>query len=423
MKVASFKKVITCQIGDDLGGYGNGITSVAIHDDLYLRGLCLDDGEKRVLMLSYDLVGIDLPDLETIRAIVREELGLEPADVIISCTHNHSGPHSRLERATPLNERYMKDLFRWTREAAAELKEAVFRDVNVYFYSRHCHENINRRVVAMEDNTARPLPSFKELRPFADGITDDELGLVVFHDPGKPGFTDVLVNFAAHPLASHCPGQMRAGNTITADYPGEIRKYVEENTGAECFFVTGAAGDMFPKEFEEGFDASRKMGINIAKDVIESMANVLRNKSRFLIPEPKLNTKMIDVPLRLLCNEEKKTKFAVRKDGMEIAPEGLHFLTIGKDVCFVGVPGELLAEVGLMMKWCSPFRKTFILYNSTDYSGYHCHPNAFVSKGFEYDGSLFASLSGFRLLKAAVETMYRLRGDEFAKELEEFPLS
>ena len=66
MKIASFKKIITCQIGDELGGYGNGIVSVAIHDDLYLKGLCMDDGNKKVLMLSYDLVGIDMPDLKHI---------------------------------------------------------------------------------------------------------------------------------------------------------------------------------------------------------------------------------------------------------------------------------------------------------------------------------------------------------------------
>lgn len=419
MKIASFKKIITCQIGDELGGYGNGIVSVAIHDDLYLKGLCMDDGNKKVLMLSYDLVGIDMPDLKHIRDIVKEELGLPPEDVVISCTHNHSGPHSRWERTTPLNERYMKELFQWTREAVCELKEAQFREVAVYFYGKHCKENINRRVVALEDNTAKALPSFKELMPFADGITDDEVGVIAFYDETKPGFTDVLVNFAAHPLASHCPLQMKAGNTITADFPGELRKYVEENTGADCIYVTGAAGDMFPKEFEQGFDAARKMGINLAKAVVESMANMRRNRERFAIKEPVLNTKMVDVTLHLRCNEEKKTSYAIRKDGMESCPEGLHFLTIGKDVCFVGVPGELLAEVGLMMKWCSPFRKTFILYNSTDYVGYLCHPNVYVSKGFEYNGALFHSLTGFKLLQSAVKNMYELRGDEFGQELPE----
>ncbi|MBQ6598002.1 MAG: hypothetical protein IJH79_10670 [Lentisphaeria bacterium] len=59
------------------------------------------------------------------------------------------------------------------------------------------------------------------------------------------------------------------------------------------------------------------------------------------------------------------------------------------------------------------------MYNSTDYAGYFCHPNAFVSKGFEYNAALFASLSGFKLLKEAVKNMYWLRGDEFQKEMEE----
>ena len=143
---------------------------------------------------------------------------------------------------------------------------------------------------------------------------------------------------------------MRAGNTITADYPGEIRKYVEENSGAVCFFVTGAAGDMFPKEYEQGFEASRKMGVSIGQTVVECMANIIRNKERFEIKDPKLKNLMVDVELKLLCDENKRTKYAIRKDGMEKALEPLHFLSIGKEVCFIGVPGELLAEVGLMMK-------------------------------------------------------------------------
>ena len=173
------------------------------------------------------------------------------------------------------------------------------------------------------------------------------------------------------------------------------------------------------KAIREDEIAAEAMGINLAKAVVESMANMRRNRERFVIKEPVLNTKMVDVNLYLRCNEEKKTSYAIRKDGMEVAPEGLHFLTIGKEVCFIGVPGELLGEVGLMMKWCSPFRKTFVLYNSTDYVGYLCHPNVYVSKGFEYNGALFHSLTGFKLLQAAVRNMYELRGDEFAEELPE----
>ena len=37
LQIASIRKNISCQLGDDLGGYGNGIVAVAKHDDLYLH--------------------------------------------------------------------------------------------------------------------------------------------------------------------------------------------------------------------------------------------------------------------------------------------------------------------------------------------------------------------------------------------------
>ena len=54
MKIASFKKVITCQIGDDLGGYGNGIISASIHDDLFLLKKCKNGSENAKKIAKLD---------------------------------------------------------------------------------------------------------------------------------------------------------------------------------------------------------------------------------------------------------------------------------------------------------------------------------------------------------------------------------
>ena len=69
----------------------------------------------------------------------------------------------------------------------------------------------------------------------------------------------------------------------------------------------------------------------------------------------------------------------------------------------VGVPGELLIEPGLEIKWHSPFRKTFILYNSTAYLGYIAQTNAFISGGYESGTSHFNMYSAFDLVSNAVQ--------------------
>ncbi|MBR2873945.1 MAG: hypothetical protein IKB99_10655, partial [Lentisphaeria bacterium] len=79
---------------------------------------------------------------------------------------------------------------------------------------------------------------------------------------------------------------------------------------------------------------------------------------------------------------------------------------------FVGVPGEVLAELGQEIKWHSPFRKTFILYDSTAYFDYICHGNAFISGGYEAWSQLCDSRGGLQMVNAAVDGLYALKGIE-----------
>ncbi|MCX6048202.1 MAG: hypothetical protein NT075_24135, partial [Chloroflexi bacterium] len=49
----------------------------------------------------------------------------------------------------------------------------------------------------------------------------------------------------------------------------------------------------------------------------------------------------------------------------------------------IGVPGELVAELGSVLKWFSPFKRAYIMYQATDSFDYIAHPNAYLWGGFE----------------------------------------
>ena len=57
-------------------------------------------------------------------------------------------------------------------------------------------------------------------------------------------------------------------------------------------------------------------------------------------------------------------------------------LAIGP-VLLIGVPGELVAELGSVLKWFSPFKRAYIMYQATDSLDYIAHPNAYLWGGFE----------------------------------------
>lgn len=69
----------------------NGNVSEGVMDDIFARVLVLDDGAGRLVFVTYDLNCLDV-GTAILRRRVRDELGIDPARLILLATHNHSAP-------------------------------------------------------------------------------------------------------------------------------------------------------------------------------------------------------------------------------------------------------------------------------------------------------------------------------------------
>ena len=407
MRIITFKLKITPEVGTEIAGYGPHDETWEIHDDLYLNALLMDDGDHKAALLSFDLIGLEFPMIHDIRTRCAKLLGADEADIILSCTHTHGGPHTRANWHIPRNQPYCDMMVAKTEAAFAEAVKGDWTDTDVYFYSARCFANTSRRYMGPE-NICKTLFVHRELEPLSDGITDPEVGMLFFRDKATRQPVEVVVNYAAHPLASHCRGL--GGHAITADYPAMIRQIVEENSRAHCTFVTGAAGDMFPKDSEIGWQNIDAIAKPIAREVMLGMVNAFENPERFRLEDPKLKT--LRAPFTAAVSPLKKREHLnPRFQKADEFTMELQLLAIG-DICFVGVPGELLVEIGLEIKWHSPFRKAFVLYNSTDYLNYICPVNALVAGGYEGFEQEMEFRAGLKLLNTAVEAMFQLHGEE-----------
>ena len=410
MKIAWFKKVISPEIGAYLAGYSVFDKSVAKRDDLYMTGLCADDGERKVLIISFDLLGLDEWYTRKIREKCAAILGISAEAVLFSCTHTHTGPECRIIKSKPdqLHVKYLEALENWIIEEVTNLSN--YRECDVFFYSSRCDENRNRRYVTA-CNQATFTPHRREVVPIALEYADKELGELCFIDKETRLPIYLIGNYAAHPLAGHAPGL--GGLTISADFPGVFRQYVTAETGAECMFISGAAGNLVPKEDELGSDAVNKMGINLAKAAIGGLVDAPRNPGRFGMPDAKVGAKsaFVKVPVR----KSKKDKFPDYYEGKDVIDLEMQVVAIG-DICFVGVPGELCNELGQEIKWHSPFRRAFIAYNATGYLDYIGHANMLVSGGYEGNCQLFTSRCGLMLLNGAADAMFALRDELYPPE-------
>ena len=402
VRAAWTREVVSCPVGSLLAGYGPHDVSVAKADDLYLNALAVDDGTAKVAIFSFDLLGLDAATVKALRADAAKALGVTVTNVLFTCTHTHGGPHSRVfnhkEVFADLDHVYIAKLREAVRTVSARFAdEKLWRRVKVGYHSASVDENRNRRHTTA-DNRATFCPLRRHLYKLGTGIADKELGTLAFLDPETDDPRYVVGNYAAHTLDSHAPGL--GGYRITADFPGYFRRYLRSETAAEAMFVQGAAGDLVSKGDEQGLAAAQRTGETLARAAIESVIDIQRDQRRFVMASPKVGgvIRTFTTPLR---------KQWAKKLKLDVETLEVQCIAIG-DVAFVGVPGETVNELGLEIKWHSPFKRTFVAYCSTGYFGYIAPPNFVAAGGYEGKHQRFAGRDVLKLVETSRDGLFDL---------------
>ncbi len=93
VKVGLGDTIITPPIGMAMAGYARTKPSDGVHDDLHARSLVVegDNGESTVLM-TLGVIYVSRSYFDRIREGINKSTGIPVKNIIISCTHTHSGP-------------------------------------------------------------------------------------------------------------------------------------------------------------------------------------------------------------------------------------------------------------------------------------------------------------------------------------------
>ncbi|MCX6905367.1 MAG: hypothetical protein NTW03_18190, partial [Verrucomicrobia bacterium] len=91
------------------GGVGPG-QARHIHDDLWVRALVLDDGSTRLAFAVVDTCLLDRPVFDEAKRLLREQTGLEPRQVMMSCIHTHSAGSGCGAHLVEADESYRRGL-------------------------------------------------------------------------------------------------------------------------------------------------------------------------------------------------------------------------------------------------------------------------------------------------------------------------
>jgi neutral ceramidase len=390
---AGFAEIVITPPGGEclLAGYALH-PATGVHDDLYASAIYLADDQTRALLISFDLLAMEKELIARLKTVAASALSIAPAHIFFTCTHTHEGPEVR--------ERKFRD--RWTGEgrpdyldgyldflceqtaAVAQAAANAARPCDLVANRAYVDENLNRRFF-LSNEQVLSIPGNKHLAPVATEHADKELGIIGFCDEGTRRPFGLLLNYTMHPLT--------AGHTsslISADVPGVVRRLVKESMECHTCYMTGATGDNHPKAPEAGFAETARVGQVLATEAIK------RTYDAFRLAGPlRIGCLTRTVPLRLRTREEferiplngsderviTENLRRVEEPGARVDVE-FSLLAIGP-ILFIGVPGELLAEVGSVFKWFSPFKRTYVMYQATDSLDYLAHPNAYLWGGFE----------------------------------------
>ena len=411
MLTGAAQRVINPEPGHNLTGYGDVYPNEGVHDDLTVTALYLHDSRSFAFLLNYDLHGLNADFNARVRKAISEKTGVPADHVILACTHTHSGPEAadyyvRLFKKETYRPEYNEKLLQWSADAAVDAK-ANAEECTLFYNSAQAAENMNRRY-SFPDRRFQYIPQNKQLRGLSDEYLDRELGIIAFRKKGTLNrYKAVITVYGAHPL---CVGN--SSLLATADYQGALRRTVEETfAGCCCLAMTGAAGDQHPLLPESGFAMARNMGTRLGELAIARCYDAI---------EPNYDTQLrleyrgITLPAKdaysnnLLPEARERGNLPilnpknVKSHAVDIA-----LLGIGP-ILLVGMPGEIVAEIAAMIRWSSPFLKTYIMMQSTDNMGYIATPNHFLWGGYEPSMSLFAQRAGEKLVQEVVTSAYGL---------------
>jgi len=425
---------ITPPVGVWLSGYGGrDKPSDGITDELFARALVLNDGSNSVALVSVDLLWVPLQMTQKIRAMIEQKTGIPGSSVMICSTHTHFGPRlyskttlgSHVEGNT-VDDAYVQTLTKKIVDAVflahrdmkevrlganrGELTEIVYHrrprnddgSVTMAFTlpasvlaTREIIRDDNGRVrVTFTDPPGQPLRTY--------GPIDPDLW-VLRVESGAGEMLASMVNYACHAVSgSKYPDWFYS---ISADFPGETTRVVESVEGGVCLFTSGTAGDIVP--LKRGKAPRYQIGRALAGAAIKNLQFVPTSTTIDL----DARTMAIDIPLKETLAENRIVDADATQDHLSTELQLLRF----GDIYLLGLPGEILVEVGLEIKERAGIEKLIIASLTNDVIGYVCHAAAYDEGGYEStSGTNLAPGAGEHIVNKALKLINEMKSPRLA---------
>jgi neutral ceramidase len=370
---AGFARVkITPPVGTPMTGFGDRDWdpkgSRGVHDDIYARALYLSQGGHQVLIMGFDLLFFSRDEADRFKGAIGRRLDLSPVNILFNTSHTHTGPKVGTWFYTPSDPFYLNQLESAIVEAAVNAHDSA-REAEIFAGSGTSELPMSRRFKDEKGGIA--------FQPNPSGTVCSTLPVSFIKDKsGKP--ICLLFSTSCHP--STVKGNERSYQ-ISADYPGAAMAKLDSWLGAPAsLFLQGAGGDAKAsiigkgeKEWRAGtWDDVEKAGtmvadevkaiagknmVKIKPDILTSMIimnwplapSVGKSGYEQIIRNPKTNSESSPEIMKLWAKEQ--LGYLERGYTLPTSVQiTLHGLKLSRGLRLVGIEGEAVAELGLIIK-------------------------------------------------------------------------
>jgi len=221
LRAGAASVALTPATGIEMAGYiARTGPSCGVLDELCCQAVVFDDGQTRLALAVCDLLYMTGPIRSLVCAQLADRLGLAASEVMLAATHTHCGP--------------------------AHLAAPGYQELQSFLADRICD------AVCRAAGTLRPARLFAA-QPGVEGISAnrrdpagpaDTIAPMIVVSPAEsagPGAIAVLVNFACHAtILEHDTCR------YSADFPGAMRRTLEDLCGGTAIFLPGCGGDINP---------------------------------------------------------------------------------------------------------------------------------------------------------------------------------
>ncbi len=425
MKVGFGETVITPGENMQMAGFARSQMSTGIHDDLHARTLVAEGADgKGVALMTVAIVGMGEGFAKRIREGITAKTSIPAENIVISCTHTHSGPNvgrsSDPYSDNPEARKYGDFLVDRCIESAVKAWETRvpgrigIASTEVFELGRNrrylqyggVHPDPEVAVIKIEDAKGKLLGVAFNYGCHPSGLDwqntlfSEDWPYFAIQGIKKAVGDQVWVAFYQSAEGNINVGYTAELSAVGADMPVRSYWYVEKKGNQMADAVIKAlpgietSGDPVIETAIDRFDYPLRESYPITLEQAERDAKAARAKLEALEKQPEFKgTRTLDKARVEVFSTGQRLNTARRfysnKDRPSVRSLEQQALRIG-DAVFVTFPGELFSDIGLKIKNKSLFEKTYVIGVTPGPGGYLPSADQFIDGDYEIDGSAYS---------------------------------